>query len=214
MGYTEQQAQIAALEEREEALRGWVQSLDAWVNYLEVTQRDAQQETETLVEMSEEVTDWQNETDVWADGIVQWQADVAAYMNNAQQPGVPAEWETWRRSADRRIANIQSNVSNNEANINGLHVWSDDVVSYLNSGQLAGVTQAGPSAEWETWRRNVDGRIDSLQEWSDRVTDYLNSGQQPRAANTDHILLDLIKAYQGDPFAIARLAGHVLTLGD
>ncbi len=80
MGYTEQQAQIAALEEREEALRGWVQSLDAWVNYLEVTQRDAQQETETLVEMSEEVTDWQNETDVWADGIVQWQADVAAYM--------------------------------------------------------------------------------------------------------------------------------------
>ena len=170
LAYTEQQMRIVGLEEREQALDDGLHDLDAWVEYLYETQQNTKQSIAALDERSEQVTDQQNEAAVWADGIVQWQADVAAFMNRTRQPGVPAEWVTWRGSIDRRITNIQNSTSDNYADITSLYEWSDD------------------------------------------VTAFLNSGQQPGTADTNAILLDFIRAYNGDPLAIARLPQHLATL--
>lgn len=168
--YTEQQSRIASLEERQQALDGGLNGLDAWVEYLHETQQGMQQEVNALVDWSEEVTDWQNETAAWSEGIAKWQADVTVYMNRTGQQGVPAGWEAWRTSVDRRVANVQGSVSDNQVNIPNLYTWSDEIAAYLDSGQ------------------------------------------QPGTVDTNQILFDFIRAYNGDPLAIARLPQHLVTL--
>lgn len=224
LAYTGQQAQIAGLVEREQATGEWLNSLTDRVEGMDAILQGTQQSIAALDERSAEATDWQNETAAWAHAIAEWQTDVASFMDRTRQQGVPAEWQTWRGSVDRSIANVQgdvtairSGVTRNQSDISSLYNWSDDITAYLNSGQQQGASAAlgalGALGELEAWATSVDRRITNLEEQSARVVDYLNSGQQQSAPDTSSVILDLIRASNGDILAAGRLLQYLASAG-
>ena len=158
LAYVDQQTRIVALEEREQATDDWLNALSNRVEGMDTRLQGTQQSINDLAKWSEEVSDWQNGIAAWSHSIAQWQSDVADSMNRTQQQGVPAEWESWRRSVDRRISSIQSNASNNKADIDSLYSWSNDVTAYLNTGQQTGVPTG-----WEVWAGVSTGELPALK---------------------------------------------------
>ena len=96
-----------------------------------------------------------------------------------------------------REQNIPADVRVNKANIDALY-------------DLSGGQQARIAVLEESVSANQTD-INSLYDWSDGIVDYLNSGQQSGTSDTQ-ILVDVLRAYSGDPAAIARLPQHLATL--
>ena len=230
---TEQQARIKGLEERQIALTEWVHSADTRVTDVERVAAGAQQSISVLLERTDgiaaigsNIATERERVDVLVgrvNGMVPIEGDVAALRRRVNAiDGRIDDVAQWQDAVEVSLNSVRSRDTANSALSDGVAQWQNGVSPYVASGQPQGTanyeSRLNAIERWTDdvvrWQNQVTAWSDGVAQWQNGVDAYIASGQPQGTADYARILLDFIRAYNGDPIAMARLPQHLLTLSD